>query len=47
MASQLKTHEQVPAPIHPMCQNAEDKEKCETFVERLDQAKDNIDPREH
>ena len=28
---------------HPMCENAPDKEKCEAFVERLDEAGNNID----
>ena len=28
---------------HPMCENAPDQEKCEAFVERLDDAKNNID----
>ncbi len=28
---------------HPMCENAPDKEKCESFVERLDEASNNID----
>ncbi len=28
---------------HPICQNAKDQEKCEEFVERLEQASDNIE----
>ena len=28
---------------HPICQNATDKEKCEEFVEKLDQANENIE----
>ena len=28
---------------HPICQSAPDQEKCEEFVERLDQAGENID----
>ena len=31
--------------VHPMCENAPDKEKCEEFVERLDEAGNNIDPK--
>ena len=30
---------------HPICQNAKDQEKCEEFVEKLDQANENIDRR--
>lgn len=29
--------------VHPMCENAPNKEKCEEFVERLDEASNNID----
>ena len=29
--------------VHPMCENAPNKEKCEEFVERLDEAGNNID----
>lgn len=29
---------------HPICQNATDPERCEMFVDRLEQASSNIDP---
>lgn len=32
--------------IHSICQSAPDQRKCEEFVERLDEAANNIDPRQ-
>ena len=30
---------------HPMCENASDKDKCVTSLERLGEASNNIDPK--
>jgi len=30
--------------IHPICESAPDQEKCAQFVDRLDEATNNIDP---
>ncbi len=34
--------EEAKSDTHPMCESAPDKEKCEEFVERLDEAGNNI-----
>ena len=38
---------QAKSDTHPMCENAPDKEKCETFVERLEEASNNIDSKDN